>query len=130
MKLLLGVALCLLALTAGGCGSATSGRLKMKGQVSFEGKPVPAGQIFFRSKGEQPIHGAGIIKDGAYQTAGPDFGPIAGPQEVRIQIFDGKPEESMKGINPHGNPLAPDQEVAIDLAPGTTTFDFVLPGNR
>jgi hypothetical protein len=127
MKACFGLGLGVLILMVGGCGPPAPGRLKMKGKVSFEGKPVAAGQIYFKSKEERPVLGAGIIKDGEYQTAGPDYGPVSGPQEVRVQIYDGKPEEAMKGINPHGHPVAPDQVLNIELAPGTTSFDFILP---
>src|SRR5262245_61480793 len=91
---------CLFAM---GCTSGSSPS-HLSGKVTFDGKPVPAGRVFFlpnSAKGGSGPGGFAEIKDGKYNTRTKGAGTLGGPLIVRIDGFDGKgtPE------NPVGQPL-------------------------
>src|SRR5438309_2110529 len=92
----------MLAIMAG-CASGAS-PFDLKGKVTFNGKPVPAGRIFFLpdpTKANTGQGGFADIKDGTYATNKNGAGTLGGALIVRINGFDGKstPDE------PLGQPL-------------------------
>jgi hypothetical protein len=94
--------------------------------VRFDGKPVPAGMIFFDpdvSRGNDGPQGFAPIKDGRYDTRHNGKGAVGGPHMVRIQCFDGKPGAEL----PMGHLLRPEYTTAIDLPGKATTQDFDVP---
>jgi hypothetical protein len=93
-RLLLPLAL-LLGQIALGC-SEREQLLRVSGRVTFGGRPVPAGQIYFLPDSRRGNHGpAGYatILDGAYDTQGgpPGRGVRGGTYQVRIEGHDGQP---------------------------------------
>lgn len=92
-------------------------RYVVRGQVTYDGKPVPAGFITLSPSAERGNSGPGggaPIVNGRFTTPR-DKGVVGGAYEVRITGFDGKPT-TMEGEElPDGNPL---------FAPFTTTVDF------
>src|SRR4051812_38892081 len=70
-----------------GCGSSS---YRLSGKVTFNGKPVPAGRIFFDADARGQNTGASgfaDIVDGVYDTSGTGKGVSGGPTVVRIQGF-------------------------------------------
>jgi hypothetical protein len=101
--------------------------------VSYDGKPLPVGTIYFdpdRSQGNDGARRSGKIKDGAYQTDSVANAPT-GAVIVHIIGFDGKPLPGKEGIlSPYGTPLCYPHEERIELKPGVTTYDFAIPAGK
>ena len=111
----------LLVLVSSGCGK-TQGRHDISGKVTYNGKPVVYGTIYFEpdaSAGHGGPQGSGEIHDGLYRT-NPDYGPMPGPHVVRITGWDGSP-----GGAP---PVFSNYEARIDLPnEDKKDLDFVVP---
>src|SRR5204862_378695 len=68
-----------LGLAAVGCGES---RVEVSGEVTFDGKPVPAGRIYFNpdfTKGNDGPQGYADIKDGKFDTRNKGKGACGGP---------------------------------------------------
>ena len=96
-----------------GCGPSGPKRYRMSGNVTFDGKPVPVGEISFDPAEKGIGGGFAPIKDGKYDTDADGRGHLGGEHSVRIVGFDGV-------VNPD-NPDAP--AVAI-FSPYATTLDL------
>ncbi|MFO0906443.1 MAG: hypothetical protein U0939_25785 [Pirellulales bacterium] len=87
-RLFRAAASCLLAwsLAATGCGGDGLTRGAVSGQVTLDGKPLPAGRILFTSQGPEggPTVST-VIRDGVYQLSAAE-GPVVGPQKVEVEI--------------------------------------------
>src|SRR4051812_35596899 len=80
-------------LVAAGCGTSSSGPHHLSGKVTFDGKAVPAGRIFFLPDAAKKNSGQGgfaEIKDGAFDTRTKGAPTPGGALVVRIDGFDGK----------------------------------------
>jgi hypothetical protein len=121
--LLLGIA----AVLSAGCDSGPK-RIHLSGQIAFNGKPVPAGEIYFdpdAKKGKDGPQGFARIRDGRYDTRETHKALTAGPHVVRIFGFDGqaRPSEEL----PFGKPLFVEHTTAADVPDGGGTLDFQVP---
>jgi len=126
---LLGAAVLLTGcLPLAGCGDR-SGRFNVSGKVTFDGKPIPAGRIYFDpdgSKGNRGLQGSAEIKDGQYDTARSRKGTTGGPVIVRIEGADGVRTDD---DHPNGKPLFPTYETTAELPKEPTTKDFDVPAS-
>lgn len=87
----LGGTVVLLALAAG-CGSEER-VYHVSGTVTYGGKPIPAGVIYFDpdpTKGGTGSQGFATITDGKFNTAIDGIGIRGGAYDVRVMGFDGK----------------------------------------
>jgi hypothetical protein len=98
--------------------------------VTFGGKPVPSGSIYFEADGSRgnagPVSIVGIENGRFDNKAARVAGPVQGPLVVRIT---GNPQ-----LEPGGDPqppLFPEYTTAVELVPGREkiTFDFDVPLN-
>jgi len=100
----------------------------VSGKVTFHGKPIPLGKIYFipdGSKGNTGAAGYADIKDGEYDTKGQGGkGMIGGPMLVRIEGVDGVKIDEER---PNGNPLFPAYETQVDMPKSSTTKEFDVP---
>lgn len=65
----------------------------VSGSVTFDGKPVPAGRIYFNpdfSKGNDGPQGFADIKDGMFDTRKGGQGHGGGAMVINVEGFDGK----------------------------------------
>lgn len=116
-----------------GCGGESGpARIDLQGSATFDGQPIPYGQIMFipdSSKGNKGPAGTATIKDGKYSTVGSGKGIVGGPHTLRVSAFDGK--EDTAAELPFGTPLFPDYELKADLptpeSGGTADFDVAVP---
>jgi hypothetical protein len=112
----------LLLWASSGC-SNSSGRQNISGQVTYNGKPVPYGTVYFdpdSSKGNNGPQGVGEIRDGKYRNK-PGFGPFVGPHNVRI--IGSESERSDQRL-PFG-----EYKTSVDIQPGQSKLDFDIPAN-
>jgi hypothetical protein len=97
----------------------------VSGTITFEGKPIPKGLIFFdpdSSKGTTGTQGFANIEAGRYDTAvaGKGKGIRGGAYTIRISGFDGVvgPEA------PFGKFLFPEHQLTKELPAQKQTFDY------
>src|SRR5262249_10584463 len=78
----------LLLAIAGCTGEAGPARYRVSGEVKFDGKPVPSGEVLFTpdaAKGNSGAQGIASIQDGKYDTTGSRAPGVAGgPMIVRV----------------------------------------------
>lgn len=93
--------LILFFLVCGCTGSNPQGRLKIEGDVSLGGKPLPSGSIEFAPTGSQSekTQSGGEIKDGKYSIAAPQ-GLVPGEYLVRITCMEEVPGSRVDDPDP------------------------------
>ncbi|WP_437203537.1 hypothetical protein [Planctomicrobium sp. SH664] len=113
-----------------GCGdSGAPKRYALSGNVTFNGQPVPAGEIRFSPNSERGNQGPGTfakIEKGRYSTP-PNRGTIGGAMIVKIFGFDGIPYNDRGEIVESGNPLFRPYVVEVDLPQDVAEYDFDVP---
>jgi hypothetical protein len=112
-----------------GCGGGGRRLHPVAGTVTFDGKPLAVGQIFFDpdvGKGNDGPQGFAHIKDGKFDTAEGGRGVLGGPYIVRIDGFDGRPGPEM----PLGRPLFAEYQEKRDLPAERSEQQFDVPGRR
>ncbi|MDY0168936.1 MAG: hypothetical protein RBS80_20490 [Thermoguttaceae bacterium] len=128
LRLAAGVVLFCGAVVLPGCGRREGTQYDLSGTVTFDGQPVPAGQILFvpdTSKGNSGPAAAVPIREGKYDTRSANRGTVGGPHVVTITGFDGKPDPDAE--LPEGRMLFSDHRIEVDLPTKTSTLDFAVP---
>jgi hypothetical protein len=125
------VASLVVLLLAVGCGKEGN---RISGKISFDGKPVPAGKIYFTpdsSKGNSGAPGYADIVDGQYDTALPGGrGASSGAMVVAIEGIDpaSKPAGGAdSGEDVTATVLFARYETNLDIAEGDTVQDIEVP---
>jgi len=118
------IATCLL-----GCGGEQL--YDVSGTITFEGKPVPKGLIFFdpeTAKGTPGTQGFANIEGGKFDTSisGKGKGIRGGTYNIRISGFDGK--EAAEA--PFGQFLFPEVQFTKELPAQKQTFDYDVKKGR
>jgi len=97
-----------------GC-SAEVPTFPVEGMVTFKGKAIPKGEIYFDPdisiKGPQ---GRALISEGKFSTKDINSRIVPGKYIIRIHGFDGKPREEA----PMGKALFPTYELPMELVAG------------
>ena len=97
-----------------GC-SAEVTTFPVEGMVTFKGKAIPKGEIYFDPdisiKGPQ---GRALISEGKFSTKDINSGIVPGKYIIRIHGFDGKPREEA----PMGKALFFAYELPMELVAG------------
>ncbi|WP_207394469.1 hypothetical protein [Bremerella alba] len=105
----------------------------VRGQVQFEGNPLPAGRIYFTpdaSLGNQGPQGTATIEDGMYDTEDSRFGIVGGPYIVRIDGYDGvQPSDDEDGLFPDGQVIFRDYEVKLEFPQADHVADLDVPAS-
>jgi hypothetical protein len=103
-----------------GCAEEGPKRNRLSGSVTFDGQPIPYGDILFTPDGSKKNTGPqGIanIRDGKYDTSAEGGKGIAGgPTIIRVTGFTG----------PGGKQLC-EYELQVDLPRGDGTHDIDVP---
>jgi hypothetical protein len=118
-----------------GCGSDAPEVHHVSGEVKFNGKPIPAGQIRFvpdSGKGNSGPTGYAQIKDGKFDTmADGGKGHASGPMIVQIDGNDPaettSPTTDESGAEPDLKVLFPTYQLEAELPKETTTKNFDVP---
>jgi len=120
-----------LALVLTGCGGDGLDRYPVSGTVTFDGKPVEFGAIFF-----EPTMSAGPIaptvylpvRDGKYDAR--DKGPVKGKYNVTVGGMD----QSRNTVDSDGitvtPQLFPDYKFEVDIPPPDNRLDIEVPKSR
>lgn len=103
---------------------------EVSGTVHYDGKPLPAGVIYFNpdvTRGNDGPQGYAIIDKGKYSTAFEGgLGVLGGPYVARIEGFDGQPGHEL----PLGKPIFTDFQKPIDLPKANSTQNFDIPASK
>ena len=121
MVLALAVSVCL-----AGCGSGGPPRYNLSGNVTWGGKPIPAGTVMLIPDGMAGNSGPAAslnIENGSVDSRSQDTGHVGGPHIVRITALDGVVSDEF----PSGLPMFPDYEMQVDLPKEDSTQDFEVP---
>lgn len=115
-----------LCVVVAGCGQSGLPRMPLRGDVTYNGEPVAAGQIRFEpdiSRGGAGPVGFAAIVDGRYDTRSAGAkGPLAGPVSVIIEGYT-----SSEAFSPA---LFPRHTVPADLAADQTELNIDVPSAR
>jgi hypothetical protein len=118
----------LLVLVTAGCGKDSGpGRFDVSGKITFDGKPIPGGQIVFEpdtAAGNRGPAGVALIVDGQFDTARNGKGTVGGAHIARITGLDSQPGP---GASP--KPLFNPYEVKVDLGKSKTAKDIDVPAS-
>jgi hypothetical protein len=97
---------------------------RVSGSVTFNGKPIPKGLIFFDPQAEGP-QGFANIEDGKYDTSlpGKGRGVRGGAYNIRVSGFTG----IEKNEAPFGDALFPEYSDTKDLPKADSMFDLDVP---
>ena len=112
--------LCLMSLVVASCSNSEPNRLRVSGSATFDGKPIPFGQIVFtpdgakRNSGPQ---GVAVIRAGKFDTAAEDGKGVAGGPTVI----------SVTGLTAEGGKPLCDHELRIDLPRKDSLQDLEVP---
>lgn len=125
-KRLLALPLLGMFLTLVGCGKSGPTRFDLHGEVTYKGKPLPAGVLIFDpdvKRGNDGPQGYAMVKNGKFDTH--EHGrPVAeGPHVVRIQGFDGKEGNEL----PLGKTLFKEYTAPMDLDSHHNEVELVVP---
>ena len=125
------MAIGLLSGCSGSSNSATA--FHVSGQVQFDGKPLPAGKIYFTpdaSLGNQGPQGTATIEDGKYDTEDSRFGIVGGPYIVKIDGYDGiQPPDDEDGLFPDGQVIFRDYEIKLKFPQADHVEDLDVPAS-
>lgn len=113
-----------------GCGPTGPAVYRRSGTVTFNGKPIPMGKIYFdpdvAAGGSGPSGFADIV-DGKYDTNhGEGKGGPAGPMIVRVT---GHTDENKDPVSGFGPPLFKEYQSKVDLPASAHTFDLDVPAS-
>jgi len=115
---------CLLVL---GCGEPK--RVDVSGDVTFDGKPLPAGRIYFDpdfAKGNDGVQGYAEIKDGKYDTRKGGKGACGGATIVKIEGYQAGTGEKPGFVGPK---LFNEYQTTTELPLESCTRDFTVPAS-
>ncbi len=101
----------------------------VSGTVTYKGKPVPAGVVWFDpdvTTGSAAPQGFAYIKDGAFDSAANGRGVAGGTYLVRVEGFDGKPGNEL----PLGKPLFATFEQKTDFPKARSELALAVPPGR
>ncbi|UUO07221.1 hypothetical protein M4951_02670 [Blastopirellula sp. J2-11] len=126
----------LLLFAMNGCdfGSDELKRYAMSGTVTYDGKPIPFGEITFTPDTTQGNSGPGAVAtilEGAYHVTG-EKGLIGGPHVISITGYTGVPDNGavMAGTASQPKPLFARYSTSDDLPLENTTLDVEVPKKR
>jgi hypothetical protein len=123
------LAIMFLSIAAGsGCGRNDSQRVAVWGDVTWKGKPVPYGVVYFSpdtKKGNKGPQGFALIVEGHYDSRGAKSkGCVTGPLVAVVQGCSG---EGISGTFPYGRPLFAAHELALDVPVEGGRLDLTIP---
>lgn len=124
------LAISVVVLVLVGCGASGPPRTHVAGNVTYQGKPVPAGIILFEpdaKRGGDGPQGFAHIKNGKFDTRENGKMVCRGPILVNVQAYDGV---SKGAENPLGSPLFASYEQAVDIGDGEPTLAIEIPKQK
>jgi hypothetical protein len=116
---------CLASACAIGCGSSGPKTYRVRGTVTFNGSPVPAGRIDFMPdarRGNSAMAGFAKIVGGSYDTAAGGIGSAGGPMTVLVSGY-----EPVAGTSERSRALFLDHVTNAELPTADSSFNVEVP---
>jgi hypothetical protein len=110
-----------------GCGRSGPKTYRVRGTVTFNGSPVPAGRIDFMPdarRGNSAMAGFAKIVGGAYDTAAGGIGSAGGPMTVLVSGY-----EPVAGQAERSRALFLDHVTDADLPTADSSFNVEVPAS-
>src|SRR4029079_8096155 len=98
---------------------------RVSGAVTYDGKPIPKGLIFFDPQTDGPQGFANIV-GGKYDTTQQGKGVRGGAYNIRVNGFDGKEANEA----PFGQALFPEYTGTKELPQEDSTYDLNVPRSK
>ncbi len=118
---------CLAGVCAIGCGRSVPKTYRVRGTVTFNGSPVPAGRIDFMPdarRGNSAMAGFAKIVGGAYDTAAGGIGSAGGPMNVLVSGY-----EPVAGTSERSRALFLDHVITAELPAADSSFNVEVPAS-
>lgn len=117
-----------------GCGAEKASNVfSVSGNITYDGKPIPKGNISFAPDASRNNQGPGAsaeINDGKYEMM-PGKGISGGPYVLTINGYDGVPIASGEGgMDPNGKVLFESYKMTVDLPREDTQHDLEVPKQK
>lgn len=120
----------LLLLPAAGCGGGSGYGEPLQGKVTYDGQPIPTGDVILEpnsAKGNSGPGTIGKITDGRYETPA-GKGIVGGEYSVTIRGYDGKEDPNTEAAaNSPGNALFPAYHTEVTIPADGSEVDFEIP---
>ncbi|MFM9197825.1 MAG: hypothetical protein ACKOWG_19225 [Planctomycetia bacterium] len=122
----------MVVLAVAGCGGDPNGRHRVSGTVTFDRRPLPAGEIYFEpdtNRENAGPTGFASIREGRFDPASPLHvkGAVAGPQLVLINGYELPSPQLPDAGEPAGVVLFRDHSTTIILPAAASTQHFDVP---
>lgn len=119
----------MISFSAAGCGPSGPTVYRRSGTVTFDGKPVPLGKVYFEP--DVPAGGSGPtgfadIRDGKYDTSDTGKGSAGGPTIVRVSGYSDQNKDAISG---YGKPLFVEYQTKSDLPSERSEFNIEVPAS-
>ncbi|MFN3151761.1 hypothetical protein [Bremerella sp.] len=117
-----------------GCGAEKASNVfSVSGNITYDGKPIPKGNISFAPDASRNNQGPGAsaeINDGKYAMM-PGKGISGGAYVLTINGYDGVPIASGEGgMDPNGKVLFESYKMTVDLPREDTQHDLEVPKQK
>ena len=115
------------ALCPAGCGPRGRTRYSLEGNVTFQGQPVPGGEVILQPDSAKGNRGPGAycdIVNGRFSTP-PGKGHVGGPHRLRIMGFEYSTDAATG--DRIGRELFPIYDLELDLPRASSVQEFVVP---
>ena len=112
-----------------GCGGSGGYGEPLHGTVTYDGKPIPAGDVILEPNGTQGNSGPGTIgkiEEGRYTTP-PGKGIVGGSYQITVRGYDGIASTAEEGIVDPGAPLFPAYQIEAEIPDNGWQFDIEVP---
>jgi len=123
------LSIALLTSLVAGCGGPSGPeRVEVYGQVTYDGQPIPAGQVIFEpdpERGNTGPQGRGEINNGSYRTSR-GKGSVPGPVIVRVEAYDG----NVHPESPRGVAMLPTYVTKLDLPRAGSEQNIDIPSSH
>lgn len=109
-----------------GCGPSQPPTYDLAGKITYLGKPIPSGILYFDpdiAAGADGPQGYALIKQGHYDTREMGQKVGSGKYVVRIYAHDGAVQPEL----PMGKPLFPERTLNIELPASDSEKDLDVP---
>lgn len=121
------VALGWLIAVLAGCGGGGDRPVRVAGEVTFKGQPVPYGDIVFDpdlQAGNKGPQGSAKIRNGHFDTDAGGLGLTGGAYVARITGFSAEPDVTTE--TNQVEPLFPEHKEKVELKASTMTHKFAI----
>ncbi|MBA2115255.1 hypothetical protein [Bremerella alba] len=111
------------------CQTETSDRFVLSGDATYDGKPIPTGELIFTpdtGRGNKGPQGKARIQDGKFSTENNGRGVVGGPHRVELRAFDGIEYEGREMKIEEGRPLFGSLMAEIDLPEKSANLKAVV----